>query len=85
VAVAPELHGVYVIYNGNEIIYIGRAIGIGVTIRSRLQDHLREVGIGSGTGYAYEITEYAATRERELLQEYQRLYGRLPRYNFVMP
>jgi len=36
---APEKHGVYALYDGNTIIYNGRAAGEGVTIRSRLKDH----------------------------------------------
>ena len=37
---APASHGVYVLYDSTGIIYIGRAAGDGVTIRSRLQSHL---------------------------------------------
>lgn len=82
---SPEFHGVYVIYDGDEIIYVGRAVGVGVTIHSRLLDHLREPGLSSGTGYAYEITTDAVARERELLMSFRNVYGRLPRYNFMMP
>ena len=36
---APASHGVYVLYDGDVTIYIGRASGEGVTIRSRLKSH----------------------------------------------
>lgn len=81
---SPDDHGVYELYEGEELIYIGRAAGDGVTIRSRLQDHFRGDD-GSCTqradGYRREVTDRPRAREVELLNEHQRRYGRLPRCN----
>ena len=81
---SPDEHGVYALYDGQELIYYGRAAGYGVTIRSRLQDHYagREGRCTQGAdGYRREVTDTPIMREKELLEEYQRVYGRLPRCN----
>ena len=39
VDLAPNTKGVYALYEGNELIYYGRAKGGNTTIRSRLQAH----------------------------------------------
>jgi hypothetical protein len=81
---APAAHGVYALYVGNELTYIGRASGIGVTIRSRLLCHQRgDEGpcTASATSYSREVTTTPILRERELLEEFKRIYGRLPRCN----
>ncbi|MGH7947193.1 MAG: hypothetical protein ACREF9_19635, partial [Opitutaceae bacterium] len=36
---APDANGIYVLYVDNAIIYIGRADGRTISIRSRLNDH----------------------------------------------
>jgi hypothetical protein len=81
---APDVAGVYALYDGDELIYIGRALGGDVTIRSRLQDHLAGRG-GDGTdeatAYRREPCRNAKAREKELLEEYQQIHGRLPRCN----
>lgn len=85
---SPNRHGVYALYNGYETVYIGRASGINVTIRSRMSDHKsgREgPGTQASSHYRREVTEAAISREKELLQEYVREHGRLPRFNEVMP
>lgn len=81
---APAKHGVYQLYEDSAIIYIGRAAGIGVTIRSRLSDHAagRDGPCTKAyTHYKREVTESAKSREYELLEEFQRNYGRLPACN----
>ena len=82
---APEKHGVYALYDGSTLIYIGRAAGDGVTIRGRLQSHFRgDEGncTKQATRYRREVTESATSRERELLEEYQGSHGgKLPRCN----
>jgi hypothetical protein len=81
---APAQHGVYALYDGDALIYYGRASGEGVTIRSRLQSHLAG-NEGSctkkATSYRRETTESAKTREVALLEEFQRQYRTLPRCN----
>jgi hypothetical protein len=75
---APAEPGVYALWNGDEVIYYGRAYH-GATIRSRLLEHY-ESGI-KATHYSWEISAEPAAREIELLREYQDAYGRLPRMN----
>lgn len=85
---APDVAGVYALYDGNLLIYIGRAQGGQTTIRTRLKDHKsgREGrGTQAASTYRREPCTNPVARERELLQEYQRQYGRLPRCNEVMP
>ena len=88
VNIAPQAHGVYALYDGNGTIYIGRASGQNVTIRSRLQDHKsgREGPCTQGaTHYRREQTSQPVAREKKLLEEYQNQHGQLPRCNDVMP
>lgn len=84
VALAPSSHGVYRLYAGAELIYIGRASGIDVTIQSRLRSHLsgREGPCTqSATSFDYIESTVPAYLEAELLERYRSLYGRLPRCN----
>jgi hypothetical protein len=81
---APEYAGVYALAQGQEIIYYGRALGGFTTIKSRLNDHLagREGRCTQqATQYAFEVTQNGEAREKELLEEYRALAGRLPRCN----
>ena len=85
IAQAPARHGVYQLEEGNDITYIGRAAGDGVTIRSRLQSH-KNGNEGRCTQVArhcrWEVTETPRSREVALLEEYKRThFGRLPRCN----
>ncbi len=80
----PTEAGVYALYEGETIIYFGRAQGGDVTIRSRLEDHTagREGPCTkNATGFKVEITSSAVTREKELLEEYKASHGSLPRCN----
>lgn len=84
VGAAPNENGVYILYEGDELIYIGRAVGLIVTIRSRLQRHLSgDEGpcTKRATQYSWYICEDGARVERELLERYFQTYGRLPRCN----
>lgn len=81
---APASAGVYALFDNGAVIYIGRAQGGSVTIRSRLRDHKggRE---GSCTRFAThywrEATSSSVKREKELLEQYKKGRGRLPRCN----
>lgn len=81
---APAFEGLYCLYDSGELIYVGRAIGLGVTIRSRLQDHLAGRA-GWCTQYAthfgWQFTSNAAQEEVNVLEAFQRRFGRLPRCN----
>jgi hypothetical protein len=74
---APEEPGVYALWDGDELVYYGRAID-GGTIRARLLVHLERT---HATHYSWEVCPDPATREAELLRDYRRLYGRAPREN----
>lgn len=84
VNISPVQHGVYQLEEGSTVIYIGRASGASVTIRSRLQSHYRG-DEGACTEFAHnyrrEVSSSPIQRERELLQEFYSEYGRLPRCN----
>jgi hypothetical protein len=79
---APPDPGVYALWEGDELIYYGRAHG-GATIQSRLQDHLqgRAGCTASATHYGWEITSHPRAREAELLAEHRHAHGCLPRCN----
>jgi len=81
---APDEHGVYALYDDETLIYYGRAAGEDVTIRSRLQSHFNgdEGSCTQGaTHYRREVTDWPKRREKELLDEFETKFGRLPRCN----
>jgi hypothetical protein len=81
---SPKQHGVYAFFDGDELIYYGRAAGDNVTIRSRLRSHLlghEGKCTQNAKTYRREVTETPKTREVELLEEFKRQYHRLPRCN----
>jgi hypothetical protein len=83
IAGAPPDPGVYALWEGDELIYYGRALGNDVTIQLRLREHL-EHGLrctSGATHYGWEIAANPRQREAELLREYQESHGRLPRCN----
>ena len=85
IAGAPDDAGVYVLWDGDELVYYGRADGKdangGSTIRSRLLDHF--YADSRPTHYSWELCGDPATREAELLHEHQGRFGRPPRDNKV--
>lgn len=82
---APDEAGVYALYKENELIYYGRAQGNSVTIRTRLQAHLRgDDGscTRNATHYRREVCSNPVSREKELLEEYKKSNsGKLPKCN----
>ena len=86
VAGAPEGSGIYALWDGDELIYIGRANGTeaGHTIREALLRHL-EKGYcpctTSASHYSWELSLRPATRELEVLRAFEARYRRLPRCN----
>jgi predicted GIY-YIG superfamily endonuclease len=80
IAGAPEDAGVYALWDGDEVIYYGRA----QSIRLRLMDHYQgkvDSQTQRATHYGWELCKDPAAREAELLQEHQRQFGKLPRLN----
>jgi hypothetical protein len=80
---APPDPGVFALWEQDELIYYGRALGQGTTIQSRLRECLEssQACTSGATYYGWEITSNPRTREAELLREYERSHGRLPRCN----
>jgi hypothetical protein len=80
---APPDRGVFALWEKGELIYYGRAQGEGATIQSCLREHLEggDHCTGSATYYGWEISSNPRARESELLREYERSHGRLPRCN----
>ena len=83
---APNVPGVYALYDASACIYIGKAEH---SIRVRLQRHLsgaegRCTQRGT-TRYKRERHNNPSARERQLLTEFVQQFGRLPRCNDVMP
>lgn len=77
---APDDAGVYTLWDGDEVVYYGRAEGAGCTIRSRLLEHYYG-GAPKPTHYSWEICAEPAAREAELLDEHLQAFGKLPRLN----
>jgi hypothetical protein len=84
VAAAPEGSGIYALWEDGEMIYVGRANG--TTIRQALLRHL-EKGYcpcsTHATHYTWELSLRPATRELELLRDFEARHQRLPRCNEV--
>lgn len=83
---APADAGIYALWDEEELVYYGRAMGGdaggGQTIRSRLLDHLEgRLPAASASHYSWELCADPAGREAELIAEYQRIFGRPPRLN----
>lgn len=83
IAGAPPDPGVFALWENEELIYYGRALGSGATIQSRLREHLDTGvnGTAAATHYGWEITANPRVREAELLREFEKMHGRLPRCN----
>src|SRR5688572_11796248 len=81
IAGAPHDAGIYALWEGEELIYYGRAAGGSNTIRSRLLGHFD--ASQRATHYSWELCKDPAAREAELLREHERTFGRLPRFNQV--
>ena|SRR5688500_4997356 len=80
IAGAPEDAGIYVLWDGDELIYYGRA----QSIRARLLDHYQgrvDAQTKRATHYGWELCKDPVAREIELLREHERQFGKLPRLN----
>ena len=80
---APDAHGLYALWEEEELVYLGRATG-STSIRARLIEHLERKlcpCAEKATHYSWELSLRPATREVELLQEHLARFGRMPRCN----
>lgn len=82
---APDDAGVYALFDGEEVIYYGRATGApGATIRARLLDHFHgriDAATSRATHYSWELCADPVAREADLLREFRAQFGRAPRCN----
>jgi hypothetical protein len=81
---APADQGVYALWRGADLVYIGRALGGASTIRSRLLDHMSGAACActqAATHYSWEIVLQPVVRELELLQDHTQRVGSLPPCN----
>ncbi len=79
---APEEAGVYGLWNGEELVFVGRA-SPAATIRACLIRHLDGYCpcTQHATHYTWELSLQPAAREAEILNEFQARFGRPPRCN----
>jgi hypothetical protein len=79
---APHEAGIFALWEGEELIYVGRA-SPGATIRQRLEEHLERkcACTQRATHYTWELSLRPATREVEILQEFMGKFGRMPKCN----
>jgi hypothetical protein len=82
---APDDAGVYSLWDGEELIYYGRAAGgPDGTIRTRLLDHFHgrvDEPTRRATHYSWELCADPVGREADLLREFRTAFGRPPRCN----
>lgn len=81
---SPAKGGIYTLFDAAGIIYHGYAAGAGVTIQSRLNDHIagRDSACTRGAWtFTWEACPDAATRDAALLAEFEQLHKVLPRCN----
>jgi hypothetical protein len=87
-ALAPAGTGVYFLYRGERLIYIGVAVH-GTGIRDELESHLRG-SYGAATqgasAFGYELTRDPVVAKHEYLRMHKRAFGgRLPACNTAEP
>lgn len=80
---APHEAGVYVLWEGDELTYIGAAGPGGMTIRSRLLEHLggQDHCSCSPTHYSWRLARFPHILEREFLGQHKVKLQDVPRCN----
>lgn len=77
---APKQHGVYLLYADDQLIYVGRASGFGVSINSRLYSHLKGregLRTKNATHYQRQVSSDPEKLEREVLIRCRKVFGRM--------
>jgi hypothetical protein len=85
IRLVPARKGVYALYRGNELIYIGKAEHEG-GLKAKLLVHLlsTDTCIRNTTSYRFEVCDNPKKKEEMLLQAYKTNYSRLPCCNVMM-
>ena len=81
---APLDAGVYALWKDEELVYIGASNGDNSSIRARLKEHLSGTHgdyTRSADHYSWEVAADPRKREMEVLEQFRRKHGRLPRFN----
>ncbi len=82
IAHAPAEHGVVMLWDNDEMIYVGRTQGRAATIRSVLLDHWSGFCgpcTKESTHFSWEKCNQRAAREVELVERFVRERSRMPR------
>ena len=74
---APRKRGVYALYDDQNLIFLGKALGKTDTIRSKLRSHLGAAPEGA-TRYRREPTAEPTARLEELMKEHVAAHGKRP-------
>ncbi len=85
---APEDHGIYALWEREELIYLGCAPGPDFTIQRALRRHAAGADgpcTEQATHYGWELCLEPLERRAELLAEFQARFKRLPRCNGSEP
>ena len=78
---APTKPGIYILTTYGEVTYIGKGEGNG-GIKSRLQAAQRDTRKkGKATSFQMERCKQPSEREKQLLEQHLKRYGKLPRHN----
>ena len=79
---APDEPGVFALWDGDELIYVGRG-SPAATIRARLREQLerRHACTASASHYSWELSLRPEARELQLLEEFAAQFGRMPKCN----
>ncbi len=79
VTYAPDWAGVYGLFDGGELIYVGKANGNGLSVRDCLQQRLLGDCTQIASHYTWELTRWPDARETEILAGYHKSEGHEPR------
>lgn len=80
---APLDQGVFGLWHGGELVFIG-ATSTGTSLRQCLLEHFRGVHAlehREADHYSWEVSEKPEERKRAVLAQFQREHGRWPRLN----
>jgi hypothetical protein len=83
VAGAPQDPGIFALWDGDELIYVGTAQGEGVTLQSALKQHLEGAFpcTQASTHYSWELARNVKLREQQVLRDFAARFRRSPRCN----
>jgi hypothetical protein len=82
VAAAPDVSGVFALWQNGAIVYYGKASSGAATIRSALDGHFKGHAFGGERlRCSWEIADDPEQRHRELMSEFKSAHQRMPRWN----